>query len=710
VDTGEFPAFTDTYNWFTGYETMLTPSPQKRTTFELKISKDHLRFGMPGGQVDQNNMPINNGQPFYWVDKKITPLTWDKAVIQLGHHSYNPEKNCGIPGSLTCSPNTWHWDNISIVPAQPFTIIRGDRRYVGDNSPQTTVNFPTPAPADSYLRFSAVSNERCGSCPDAGSPPVELSYDGGLTWQIAQKQAVSKPMTSPFSHAASYWTPIPQGVQSVQFRPKQITAGGEGVSWQAKDFAIWSQNTTDAASATVSTPSSLSVSQSATVSTPSSLSISQSDVNATAATDPFLCDLRKPATADPAPVLLAQQVSANVAPPAIQTDIPPPTVARTDAPNIPVVLPDTIRNATSIPFVTPMRLISSGLPAYAADYTNTNLPSKSNDSNYGEFWAAENTASWIAYDLSSLPLGQRHRISLIWWTLWRELFERFDLTSEGIPDTYVIEMNMAPGGTGAPPQSGWQPLVRVTGNTLASRMHDLDIKGANWLRLNVESVRPGQTNGVHMDINIYDTKQGNTDSWLFLGDSITWMSWYQGATEGDGYFLSEIQKAFPNNAPVITNGGMGGTDIKIVVQNIDQILAGFSGRFVAVSHGTNGGGNPDEYYADYETVVKAIIKAGKIPVVPKMIWGRGESLTKGPLLNAKIDQLYANYPQIIHGPDLWSAFENRTELFGDNIHPNDAGIIYYRKIWAEAMIQNVYHRSWTVTASIMLPLISGPTS
>jgi hypothetical protein len=300
VDTGEFPAFSDTYNWFTGYESMLKPSPQKRTTFELKISKNHLRFGIAGGQVDQDNQPINNGQPFYWVDKQITPLTWDKAVIQFGHHSYNPEKNCGTPGAPTCSANTWHWDNISIAPAQPFTIIRGDRRYVGDDSPQTTVNFPAPAPADSYLRFSAISNDKCGSCPDAGSPPVEVSYDGGQTWQIAQKQAVSKPMTSPFSHAASYWTPIPQGTQSVQFRPKQITAGDQGISWQAKDFAIWSQNTT-----------STSVQANTTLS-----GENNPPVSAAATENPFFCDINKPATADPAALALAQWVHTGETPPA----------------------------------------------------------------------------------------------------------------------------------------------------------------------------------------------------------------------------------------------------------------------------------------------------------------------------------------------------------------------------------------------------------
>jgi hypothetical protein len=244
VDTGDFRSFTDDYNWFTGYEQLMATSPQKRTTFELKISRTHLRFGMPGGQVDVNGKPINNGQPFYWVDKNINTLSWDKAVIQFGHHSYNPEKECGVPGSRRCAANTWHWDNVSIAPAQPFTIIRSDRRYTDANSPTNVLNFPQPAPANSYLHFTGISNEKCSSCPGAASPPIELSFDDGQTWQPAKKQAVSKPMDdSPFAHAASYWTPIPAGVSRVQVRPRPQSAGNEGIIWHVKDMSIWSQTT-----------------------------------------------------------------------------------------------------------------------------------------------------------------------------------------------------------------------------------------------------------------------------------------------------------------------------------------------------------------------------------------------------------------------------------------------------------------------------------
>lgn len=188
-------------NTFTGYETFLVPDAARRDTFELRISRTRLKFGMPAYN-------------FWWVDTTIPDLGWDQGVVQLGHHSYNPTKDC-VP-SDNCQPNTWHWDNVRIEPAIPFTILRADRRYVDRNSP-ATVQFPAPSPAGSHLRFSAI-----------GTP--QYSLDGGATWQTAQRQ--TQELNDPY-HFASYWTPIPTGITAVQLR-------GTGNSWMIKDISIWS--------------------------------------------------------------------------------------------------------------------------------------------------------------------------------------------------------------------------------------------------------------------------------------------------------------------------------------------------------------------------------------------------------------------------------------------------------------------------------------
>lgn len=190
--------------WWVPYEDFLDPSPQRRDTFELRISRTHIKFGMP----DYN---------FWWIDTDISPLDWTQGVIQFGHHSYNPWKD-GNGG-----PQTWHWDNVFIEPSKPFTILGSDRRYV-NGSGSNRINFSGPAPANSYLRFAGIGND------------LQVSFNNGSSWQDAQYQTHAN---YSFADEAfkSYWMPIPQGTSFVLFR------GGDwwGGEWMFRDISIWSR-------------------------------------------------------------------------------------------------------------------------------------------------------------------------------------------------------------------------------------------------------------------------------------------------------------------------------------------------------------------------------------------------------------------------------------------------------------------------------------
>lgn len=243
--TDDFKAFSGDFNWWTGYETFMKTSPKQRTTFELRISKNHLKFGIPAGQLDEAGQPINGGQAFWWVDKDITPLDWTQGIIQFGHHSYNPQKDCTPdPSKKSCYPNTWHWDTVSISNSTPFTIIKADKRMISNNN--GTLTFNSPAPADSFMRFSAIGT-------------VEYSLNDGASWTKANKQPSStiNDNTYHYEHLTSYFVPIPEGSKQVQFRFSQDNwyTG----PYQAKDFAIWSQSTS-------STPVSPSPSATASIS------------------------------------------------------------------------------------------------------------------------------------------------------------------------------------------------------------------------------------------------------------------------------------------------------------------------------------------------------------------------------------------------------------------------------------------------------------
>ncbi len=184
-----------------GYETFLQPDAKRRDTFELRISRTHLSFGMPA---------YNHT----WIDTAIPALDWSQGVVQLGHHSYNPTK------ASNGKPNTWHWDNVQIAPAIPFTTIPADRRYVdGDTGEPATLS--RPAPAQAHLRFAAVGDG------------IEVSFDS-RTWQTARKAGQKYNFRHKFH---SYWMPDPEGTTRVWFRDVRTKNG----KWQVKDIAVWSR-------------------------------------------------------------------------------------------------------------------------------------------------------------------------------------------------------------------------------------------------------------------------------------------------------------------------------------------------------------------------------------------------------------------------------------------------------------------------------------
>jgi lysophospholipase L1-like esterase len=102
--------------------------------------------------------------------------------------------------------------------------------------------------------------------------------------------------------------------------------------------------------------------------------------------------------------------------------------------------------------------------------------------------------------------------------------------------------------------------------------------------------------------------------------------------------------------------------------------------------------SPTAFYNNYVIMVQAVLTAGDVPVVPTIPWARTQDVQNcGPGLNAKIAQLYTQFPQIVHGPDLWTFFQTHQNLIsGDNLHPSEAGYVAYRQQWANAMVANVY--------------------
>jgi hypothetical protein len=218
----------------------VAPDAARRDSFRVELTATHLRVCITGNNAGQT-YTYHGTTGFCWVDSDLpTPLdpaVWHgQAVFMITHVSYNPEKSCsavddatGIVhnpiGDANCPPNTWHWDNVAIAPAVPFTIINPTQQYPSFTDPGAvnTVTFARPAPANAFLSYIAG-----GDCTKE-----RFSVDGGVTWIAAHAQPATTQCQHP-ENGGEYWTPIPAGTTSVTFSGERMYS-----VWYAAGIAIW---------------------------------------------------------------------------------------------------------------------------------------------------------------------------------------------------------------------------------------------------------------------------------------------------------------------------------------------------------------------------------------------------------------------------------------------------------------------------------------
>jgi hypothetical protein len=260
------------------YNLCLTPSSVRRDKYELILSRNrvilNLYFQSASPPADTlppfGSCPLGDTDPSHFCKAALadqtftTPLTWTSGILAFGHHSYNPAKSgggwgpsgsdaticgpgegCGgIGQSLCCGPapsgngrpcckaGTWHWSDLSISNAVPFTIIQGTQRWV---SPTTspTVTFPRASGAGAFLRFEGRS-----LYPN----PIQYSVDGGATWVNAVKRpmaATLPPQDAFYLPFENYWTPLPVGVTSIQLRGTNGYGTDTNMPWWVRDITVW---------------------------------------------------------------------------------------------------------------------------------------------------------------------------------------------------------------------------------------------------------------------------------------------------------------------------------------------------------------------------------------------------------------------------------------------------------------------------------------
>jgi len=341
-------------------------------------------------------------------------------------------------------------------------------------------------------------------------------------------------------------------------------------------------------------------------------------------------------------------------------------------------------------------VISRNAPAFAS--SGYYPASYANDDSYDTSWRSQGSPAWLAYDLSNVPAPQRSKVLLVWYNET----DNFDHTIIGfnaynMPQDYTIDVNPAPGGSN-PPSKEWVTLISVKANHYHSREHVIDMSGNNWIRMNVTAVDGSVENyDANINMDIYNASYGTTDDWIFFGDSITAGAMGHSTVGGVKAFAQLINTQMPSNFPAQESGGIGYLTSVEGAKYINTWLELFPGKYVALSYGTNDANSCTSgviFYNNYVTMVQAVFNAGKIPVIPHIPWARAANIQNcGPTLNAKIDELYKAFPQIIKGPDFWTFYKNNQKFISnDNIHPTDLGFGAYRQQWANAMLTEVYKR------------------
>ncbi|MEM7799303.1 MAG: hypothetical protein AAF633_08945 [Chloroflexota bacterium] len=205
---------------FTPMEDVLELSKSVRTTVYIGVENGRLKVGLP-----QHDL--------WWYDRNVPEMLtrshWNETVVQFGHHSYTPHKLCELsPNPAECETlqaDTFHWDNMSLYPGTPFDMVHGSPRLVTGTIGNQTFTAEEPAPANAYLRFGGIGLN------------LEVSFDGGSSWQAAELQEHTYHYQYDDGHFSSYWMPVPEGTTTVQFRGDDWWAG----EWAARDITFWAK-------------------------------------------------------------------------------------------------------------------------------------------------------------------------------------------------------------------------------------------------------------------------------------------------------------------------------------------------------------------------------------------------------------------------------------------------------------------------------------
>jgi lysophospholipase L1-like esterase len=333
--------------------------------------------------------------------------------------------------------------------------------------------------------------------------------------------------------------------------------------------------------------------------------------------------------------------------------------------------------------------VSRGKPVVGWSPARYTDPRTINDGDPRTTWAAGKPTpgrpAWVAIDVGRGPTRL-----LVGWSAGGSF--NYEETDYGSPGSYRIETSgdSTDGAGGA-----WKTAVTVASVRTHAEAHSLDFTGQRWIKLVVTSAPDASPNGVQIDeIEAHDVSSGVSDSWFFMGDSITAFAFGRPPAGGLG-FAASVQKRHPGHAPAVINGGVGGHKSAEGALRVDDWLArNPDARFWCVGYGTNDAAgdarDTSQFRVNLTALVGRIEGAGRVPILATIPFASDGHHRDIPRFNDVIDEL-RRARSLPAGPDLYAWFQAHPEELRDGLHPDDRGIGSINRLWAEA-VDSLYPR------------------
>jgi lysophospholipase L1-like esterase len=329
--------------------------------------------------------------------------------------------------------------------------------------------------------------------------------------------------------------------------------------------------------------------------------------------------------------------------------------------------------------ITPNKLVSGRHPAYTGTATTDYLTD-----GYLTNWKSSN-AKEIALNVGEGPTKLRINWESYGDCAWATNFTSgCGHTGVALSNFKILTSANSTDGT----DGDWEEAATITNNPVMARGVDIDFTGKSWFKF-VSNGDVGQV----LEIEAFDMSNGGTDTWFFMGTSISQMGIKQQDTDSTTAQL--IHARFPEYTPAMLRGGIGCINSTEVVEHLKEYLE-YAGnvKFWAIEMGTNdawGGGdwNLATYKKNMQTIIDSAKAHGITPVISQII--ATDEAKAGWQVNPKfleaIDKLTEdnNLPK---GPDFYSYFKEHPELLAsDGVHPNGdkKGGQAMHHLWAEAL-------------------------